>query len=528
MVMFKHLFRRKKQKKISFSIFYTTCFMLFFGNSVAQHLIGSYTITTPEASLFSFKPGCLNPAIRSGIFGIGSNPASLAEMEGRSVGLAMILPQAAEGTFSFEAVPETEIYKSISLDSRASIKEKGGFGAIGYAQQNGRWQWGVVMFQPQRSGFNVRVQGNIPIETHYEVDRPLTREDIPDLPVEEIPMTWYIDSNVLLQLSSTPADVYLSIWPIKAAGCTRFGPLSVGIGLNYYRYSSGDNPTRLSSSISGTGTIIGRPYGVDPLTQLPWQGEISADISIADQPLYGEYLLNISGNRFSLSAGMAFNLGPVSLGMSYEHGFSMRMNGSYEFTTIHTSGLPEISELENPQVDWTLRPELSGHVSLDFAEFEKDTIRIQNQGSVRLSGYNGFNLGVRFLMIGLFIGGQVPAEAPEFGQMHFGAYLDFPIPMTPVRFNGGFIMRTDGVYGTGEELIPYRVVTHLGAGFGVRLPLNRWMGIGEKSSWVRFGLRSSLLSMAVSGLEADTQEDEFSSLSETLGASLALEMPLEF
>lgn len=497
----------------------------------SQHITGSYTVSAPEASLFSLKPGYLNPAIESGVLGVISNPASLDAVEGRSVGLAFILPQTSEGSFSIQAADSSEFYDPIVIDGRVKIQERGGPSAFGFAQQHGRFRWGVVLYQPRRSGFSLQARGDLPLKTHYEFDKPLTREEIPDLPVEEIPVLWDITSDIHLHISSSPAEIYLSVLPIIAAASYRLGPLSLGAGLQYYRYSSGNKPTRLTSEIAGTGAVTGTPYGNDPQTGLPWTGSFSADFSIVDQPLAAEYSVDLSGNRFALSTGFAFNWGPLSLGASYAHGFGTTMKGSYALTTIRTSGPPDLDHIAQANVDWTLSPELSGHVALDFADFEKDTVAYEDSGSLSFGGYHSFGAGIRFLFLGAFVNGQIPIEYPEFGDVAFGIYCAFPVPFTPIRLNAGLLSRTDGVMSSREHITPYRVTTHLTAGTAIRLPLNRWFGIGESPAWVRIGVRSSLISMALTGIEENINEPEskrIPPIDKTLGLSFGLEAPLEF
>ncbi len=504
---------------------------IMFNSGFAQHLTGSYHVSAPEASLFSLKPGYLNPAIESGVLGIMSNPASLDAVDGQSVGLAFILPQTSEGSFSIQAADSSEFYDPIVIDARVKIQELGGLSAFGFAQQHGRLRWGAVLYQPLRSGFSLQARGDLPLKTHYEFDKPLTRQEIPDLPVEEIPVLWDITSDINLHFSSTPTEIYLSVLPIVVAASYRLGPLSVGAGLQYYQYSSGNKPTQLVSEITGTGTVTGTPYGSDTQTGLPWAGSFSADFTIADQPLVAEYSVDLSGNRFALSTGFALNWGPLSLGASYAHGFGTTMKGSYVLRTIRTSGPPDLDRIAQAQVDWTLRPELSGHVSLDFADFEKDTVAYEDSGSLSFGGYHSFGAGIRFLFLGAFVRGQIPVQYPEFGAATFGVYVAFPIPFTPIRLNAGLLSRTDGVMSSQDHITPYRVTTHLTAGTAIRLPLNRWFGIGKSPAWIRIGVRSSLISMALSGIEENINEPEskrIPPIDKTLGLSLGLETPLEF
>ncbi|HDQ45976.1 MAG TPA: hypothetical protein ENN17_10855 [bacterium] len=501
------------------------------GFVLSQHFTGSYRVSAPEAGLFSLGPGYLNPAIRGGVLGIMDNPAALGGVEGRSLGLVIVLPQSSEGDFSLQATDSSAFFAPLVIDGRVRIEEQGGVGALGYAQKQGRFAWGIVLYQPRRAGFTMQARGDVTLKTHYILDRPLTREEFPDLPVEEIPVLWDIDGTVDLRLSSSSSEIALSVWPVMAAAAYRLGPLSLGAGLQYFRYGSGNKPAYLTSEITGTGVVSGTPYGEDPVTGLPWRGTFSADFSVSDRPLSAEYVIDLSGNRFALSTGFSFNLGPLSLGASYGRGFASVMRGGYLLTTIRTTGPPDLDRITEARVDWTLRPELSGHAALDFEDFEKDTVRYHDSGSLSFGGYQTFGAGIRFLFLGAFAGGQIPVRYPEFGSTHFGLYCDLPVPIIPVRFNLGLLVRTDGIWSSSKRITPYRVTTHLAGGTAVRLPLSRRLGIGRNPAWVRIGVRSSLMSLALSVVEDNIRDPErkrIPPIHKTLGLSVGIETPLEF
>ncbi len=495
----------------------------------AQQLIGTYNTNTPEASLFFLSPGYMNPALGNGVLGMHANPAALKRVSGSQFALAFEFAQSSQTDFTIQAVDKTEVYDALSLEAKVEIKEPSGLAAFGYAQQFGRWRMGVAITRARRGGFALRAQGSIDVDAHFQVDQPITKDMVSNLPVDEIPVVWDVNSTITVDLSSEPAELYLSVLPIMAGLSYSAGPLSLGLGLQYFDISSSNKRARLTSSVTGTGTITGSPTGTDPFTGQNWAGSVTADFSIDDQPLIADYAIDVSGNRVALSLGGMLNLGPISLGATYTHGFPGKLSGSYDISTVRTIGLPEEIEIPQIELDLTNSPNISGHASIQLADFVKDTVSFHDMGDLTLGSYEEYSVGLHFLVFGVFAGINFPRELPDLRSIYGGVYVDFSLPFAPVRFNAGLIHRSDAIEGEKDEFIPYRVVTHVGAGLAVELPLNRWIGLGFEPYWLRFGLRSSLASFTLDAFEnefKDTVDKDLPPLFDNIALSCGLEIPL--
>ena len=498
---------------------------------LCQHISGTYSITTPEASLFFLKPGHMNSAFGHGVLAMPSNPASLRQVEGQQTSFAVSFPHSSASAFSIRATDSTEVYDPFYLDTEMNIHERGGLTSIGYAHQFDRWRVGIAMNQPSRMGFNLKAGGSILTPIHFQLDKSITQKLVSDLPAESIPFNWDISTDVNLALDGSATELFLSVLPITAGVAYQYGVLSFGAALTYYRISSSHQPATLTSYVSGKGSITGTPYGNDPVTGEPWQGEIVADFDVEDQPITASYDVNFSGSRMGMTVGASLQWGVLGGGVALSRGFKGNVDGQYQFSTIYTSGLPAEYEFEKVQLNPDAYPRLDGHATLRLAEFEKDTLSFADSHRFTVGGFSSYSIGVHFLIFGGFVSGQVPDAYPDLGSMTFGLYTDLPLPWLPVEVNVGYIQKVEGVQTRIDNLIPLRVTSHIGAGAGVKFPFNQWIGVGEQPSWLRFGLRSSMVSMAFNLFEQeanDTRNKSLPSLWDTVALSIGLETPLEF
>jgi hypothetical protein len=495
----------------------------------SQQIIGTYTTSSTESGLFFVNPGYFNPANGSGVLGMQSNPAALGSVEGRELAFTGILPASSTGLFSLQARKSSEIYNALDLDAEIELKERGGIAGAGFAWQTGRWRFGGAILQPRLSSLSFKMMGSTLINSHFEVDQPITRNIVPDLPVEEIPVKWQVDTQLRLTLSGKPATIAIGVLPVSMGVAYKVGVLSVGAGLTYYHMYSNNEQVHFNTSLTGTSRISGTPYTTDPITGKQWRGTLAAECTVNDEPLAGYYNLKLSGDRFALSFGGSLNLPLLSIGASYAYGFKSSVTGNYDLKTVFTTGLPEFVDLSMANIDWSLRPELKGSVTLKLDDFKKDSLSNQDHGRLTLNGYHAYSAGIHFLCMGLFGGAEIPVSPPDLGSITFGAYLDFPVPMTPVRLNVGIIHRSDGVWTEDQSFIPFRVLAHVGAGIAIKIPYYKWLSIGNRPGWLRLGLRSSLTGMTLSAFEkktSETKNEALPSLTDAMALSIGFEVPL--
>ncbi len=496
--------------------------------TTAQQITASYTTSAPEATLFFLNPGYINPALGSGVLGMHSNPAGLRSVNRRQFTIAYGTPQSSSGRFSLQLLDESNVYLPFSVDADVAMKEVGGLGAIGYAQQHGAWTWGVSMLQARKGGITLDAGGVLNINANFQFDQPITKEMVPDLPVDEIPITWDVAGQLSLGLQSKPAELYLSILPIEAAIAVEKGIFALGMGLTYYRISSSNQTGYISTSVQGNAAVTGIPFGIDPETNQPWLGSVGADVSFYDTPLTASYKFQVSGHRYALSVGGVMNWGVLSLGANFSHGFKATVNGSYDITTIVTSGLPEDATLSDIELEITEEPVISGRAKMDLNHFTKDTLSQSDNGTINIGGYNSLSLGLYFLGIGAFAGADVPQSTPDLLSTYLGAYIDIPLPWLPLRINAGGVYRSDSFMSDDSTLAPFRVTTHIGGGIAIKMPFNRWFKIGDEPGWLRFGVRSSLTSVALEIMRKqimDAEDKTITNAVESLAMSVGLEFP---
>ncbi len=226
--------------------------------------------------------------------------------------------------------------------------------------------------------------------------------------------------------------------------------------------------------------------------------------------------------------GALLALGPLSLGATYARGFPCTLQGEYLLTTWRSSGPPAERRLPQVSLSWDNRPQLTGQATLELADFEKDSVVYRSEGALRLRGYHSLAAGLQLFVLGLFGGIDMAQGYPDLSSAYVGAYLDIQLPVLPVRLNAGILQRADAVQTSRDYFAPFRVVSHVGAGVAVRLPLAKWLALGDQPSWLRLGVRSSLTSVALKLFteKTDTPQDRvLPALNETLALGLGLDLP---
>jgi hypothetical protein len=462
-----------------------------------QHIIGTYKTSAPDASMFFLNPGYLSPAFGGGVMGMHSNPAGLYRVKGTRLSFDYATAQNSSSSFSFQAPQENDLYLPFRIDTQIDLKEVGGLGAVGFAHRTGSWVWGINIMQARTGSLSLLAQGNVDLETQFELDTPITREQYPDLPVEEIPVLWDVNTTGQLMMHSTPAEVSISSQPIMIGGSVEKGPFSLGFGLTYVRYYSSKNMGELTSQLDANAVVTGRPYGIAAISNNYWDGNIIGDLTINDDPILAQYQFDISGHRFAFSLGGMMNFKLFSLGLNYTHGLPSSVKGAYNITTISTVDLQDRDILKYVDLDLSVLeqdglPFVQGRARLELADFRKDTVIVRDRGNFGIGGYNSISAGVHFLIFGAFAGITLPQANPDVYSTIFGIYTDFPLPMLPMRFNAGFTAQMDGVMDETDLAVPYRTIAHAGAGLAFKLPLDAWLGIGDEPGWFRIGARTSL------------------------------------
>jgi len=306
------------------------------------------------------------------------------------------------------------------------------------------------------------------------------------------------------------------------------GPFALGAGLTYCRYFSSNDIGVIYTDLEANATIVGQPQGIDPFSNTPWNGRIVADLSLRDNPLAAQYQFNIKGHRYAFSLGGMMNFKLFSVGINYTNGFRGSVEGHYDITTITTVDLQDRDVLSDVDLDLTMQPEIEGHARLSLFDFEKDTTMMRDRGIFDIGGYHSLSAGIHFLIFGVFGGVEIPKSFPDISSVSVGAYSEFPLPKLPVRFNIGFLTRTEAVTNEDGFGVPYRVISHTGAGLAFKLPFDKWFNIGEEPGWFRVGVRSSLTPLVLGFLTTDLEdasEPRVDSLFKRVAWSFGLTIP---
>jgi hypothetical protein len=494
-----------------------------------QQAVGSYVATTPEASLFALNPAYLNPAAAQGPIGLITNPAALASVRNTEFGLAFGLSHSDRGRFNMQLVDATQEYESVTVQSEIKMEERGGLAAFGVGRQVGNFALGLGIMQPRQAGVRMSASGKSSMVFHFDVDEPITRETVPDLPVESIPMRWRVDVQTDVDLRSSPAEIYLSTLPVFLGAAYRMGPLSLGVGAKYLRISSSNESATMTASLRGTANIVGTPYGVDSVSGQPWTGTMRAFAQLEDTPFEAEYQLGLEGSRWAIIAGSSLDLKLLKLGFTVERAFRDKLKGSYRIRVVHTAGPPIDPGVSNVTLDVSQLPRVDGNANLSFRDFEKDSISFSNVGELEIGGYTGISGGLQFLIFGFYAGGEIPRNPPDFGSYYFGGYLDLPLFILPVKIRTGLLQRMDFIYTEEEDVVPIRSVLHVTAGASFRIGVRRILPALRQPLELQVGIRSSLLPLAFSQIQDESEglEDiDLPSLGETLTLGFGLRIAL--
>jgi hypothetical protein len=512
--------------KLHFVLLLLLCFA---SAALSQQVAGSYAITTPEASLFALDPASLNPATARGPIGLIGNPAALASVQGTQFGIALGFAHSDRGQFNLqllEAVPE---FEAVNLRSEFKMEEKGGLAAFGIGRQVGKFVFGFNFMQPRRAAVQMSASGKTNMRFHFDVDEPITAETVPDLPVESIPMLWRIEAQADLELHSKPAEISLSTLPLFFGAAYHLGPLALGAGLKYLRISSNDAVATMTTSLRGTGAIVGTPYGEDPYFGLPWSGTVRAEAQFEDQPFEAQYQLGLKGSRWACTFGSNLNLKVLKLGLTIERGFRDTLEGSYRIRVLHTAGPPIDPNLHDVTLDVSQLPNVEGSASLSLRDFKKDSLVFERTGEVNIGGYSGIAGGLQLLIFGLYAGGEIPSNPPDFGSFYFASYIDLPLFFVPVNLRAGFLQRMDFFYTEEEDIVPYRSIFHLTAGTAIRFGVQRFIPALRQPVELQVGVRSSLLPLAFNQVKDESEgveDNMLPNLVETLTLGLGLQIVL--
>ncbi len=476
----------------------------------AQNIRASYTLGVPEAVLFALNPRWVDPAFASGPLGLFTNPAGLKAVNGRH--FAVVYGGDASTTAEFSLTLEkASLYKPFTLNTSADVHELGGLAGLGFGWQWKKWRFGAALQQARRAGLHFQVSGEIDGETLFDYEKAVTQAIHNSLPADSLPIVWNVETQSLIHLSGTPVHLELAMMPVTVGAAYGSQHFSLGAGLTYYAISSGRQKGEIVTDYSAQNRITGRPQGIDPNTGLPWHGTLAADVELYDSPLTARYLFNVSGGRAALSFGGLMNYKLFSLGFCYSYGFSGKVKGNYEITTVRTSGVPLDADFSNIALDFSRSPEISGSVRMKLNTFGKDTLTSKDAGEVKLGGYHSLSAGLHLMIFGIFAGVEIPYKSPDLLSAHMGVYTDFKLPKTPLWFNAGFFQRVDAV-GSVEHYFPFRVIGQMSAGVGFPLPTHRLFHFGSQASKLRIGVRSSFVSYALKTFASSFEETSKESL----------------
>ncbi|MDZ7290401.1 MAG: hypothetical protein ONB44_14570 [candidate division KSB1 bacterium] len=495
----------------------------------SQEVVGSYVATTPEASLFALNPGYLNPATAQGAIGLITNPAALASVRKTELGFAIGFSHSDRGSFDLQLLDSTKEYEAVNLQSEIEMKERGGLAAFAIGRQVGKFVLGFGFMQPRRAGVRLSASGKTSMQFHFEVNEPITREMVPDLPVASIPMQWQVEAQTDLELFSRPAEIYLSTLPMFFGAAYRWRALSFGVGAKYLHISSSNEVASVTTSLRGTANIVGTPYGVDPITKQPWTGTMRASVQFEDKPFEADYQLGVKGSRWAIMAGSSLDLKLFKLGLTVERGYRDKLEGSYRIRVVHTAGPPVNPDLHDVALDVTKLPRVEGNANLTLRDFEKDSLFFEEAGEVAIGGYTGVAGGLQFLIFGFYAGAEIPRDSPDFGSSYFGGYIDLPALIAPVNIRAGFLQRMDFIYTKEEDVVPLRSVFHLTAGTSIRFGVQRLIPSLHQPVELQVGVRSSIIPAAFNQVKEESEgleERKLPNLVETLTLGFGLRIAL--
>jgi|GEM_PF-2483365 len=492
-----------------------------------QHASGSYSITTPEANLFALNPAALNPAAARGIIGMSGNPAALASITGSDFGFAVGFAHSEQGSFDIQILDAIPEFEAVTLHSKFTMEEKGGIALIGIGRRYKNFAVGFTITQPRRAGINFNAGGGATMRLHFDADEPITRETVPDLPVESIPMLWHVETATNLEIHSRPAEISISTLPLYWGAAYKWGRLSLGAGLKYLYITSNDGAASITANLSGSATITGTPYGLDQIFGIPWSGTVQAITQFKDQPFAANYKIGLQGSRWVLTTGVSLNLTFLKLGLVLEHGFKDKLDGAYQIQVRHTSGPPLGLQLSNVSLDLHQLPNVTGSATLELSEFQKDSVVFNGSGHIDLGGYTGISGGLQLWIFGLYVGAEMPASPPDFGAFYFAAYTDIPLYFMPVRLRAGFIQQMDFFFTEEEDVVPYRSAANLTIGTAIRFKVQRYLHYIKQPVELQVGVRSSLLPLAFSQVKeefAGLNDNKLPNMLKTLTLGFGLQL----
>ena len=474
-------------------------FVFMAGLSSAQEVYEfSLVNTSPQSALFFLEPGSQDPSGAKGIFGLFSNPASMGFMHRYEGALAFGIGSKSKFSFQYTAVESTEDHGAITLPIDFYYKEKGGLNFIGAGYSFGPLGVGVGILQGDYAGLDLKINGDAAVDLDYQIEDTIYYDYDQDTAV--IPVTWNLTVRCSLEVTGRGKGG-ISSTPLMLGAGMGFGPLGIGIGLKYYKFS-GDLNSYISGVTETRTAIMGIPHS-------GWEGAITADVGLSDTLFFNDFGANLSGGRTAFLVGALLDLRVFRIGLSFEKGFSSRIRDiNAGYTTINISGGPEYGGIDSIILDEdSLRAGRAvGNAYISYGDFEKDTTINEISGQLKIPGYSEVRLGVGFPFFNFYGGAIFPSGNKEIGAFYLGTMTSFPLQMVTLRL--GTHNRFDYAKDGAGKLIPYRFSSNLGIGATLKTNLGflgKNFGFPAEFS---LGIRTSLLPLLSGTISSEIEDIE--------------------
>ncbi len=477
--------------------------------------------SVPEAGLFFLDPGFQNPSKAKGVYGLFSNPAALGFMDKFDVSLSFGIGSKAKFNFDYMAIESTDSQGAVYLPVTFYCKEKGGLNFLGAGYSLGNIGFGIGLLQGNYAGVGININAEAALDMNYSVEDTiyyLYGSGNQDTAV--IPVTWNLATQCTLSFSGS-SEGGLSSSPLFMGAGAGFGIFGIGVGMKLYKYK-GDLDA-LSAGVTRTASLItGTPHG--------WNGSINAIANIDDTLYLTELRAKLNGTRTAFSVGALFDLKVLSIGLTYEKGFSTKIkNLDIAYSLINVSGSPEECCIDSIYLDPDSLENGTavGTAYLSYSDFRKDSTYDAITGEAKLPGYSEIRLGLSASYFSLYAGAVLPDGKKELGAFYLGTATSIPLPTVTLRF--GTHQRVDYFKDGAGSIIPLRISSHIGLGASIHTSLGflgkdfgfpATINVGVKTS--TFPLLANIFTKNIESLENFKAASFLSGLSFNLGVRVHL------
>lgn len=405
--------------------------------------------SNPLNSLYFLHPGFLDVSQGDGIIGAHYNPASIGA--GGKIEGSFFFNKGSKETISFDipvgvdSIGGTEIPK-FDIPFNLEIEDKGGMGFIGGKFSINLFSIGIGYYEEDKFGAGLALETVLSQSVDFTISDYISKADHPDIPDNvSIPVKFRLKGDIGFELDGE-GGINSSLSPFFVAVGRGFGPLKIGLGINFKKYK-GEADLYYSIKGNSEGVSIELKDTVEDNRGEQWILDANIEGSLKSTELFRNEITGFfQGNQIGISSGILVHLPVIKLGLAVEYSLPFIMKGRVEGISTYIDEIPSALIDENQIIVDTISNTITGNVRVDSLYFlySTNTMRyirenMQFPGMFGIKG--GINLNLLLFGIDLAGGIDIPTGDYVLGKAYFMLASGFGIGPIRTRLGSVFSWR---------------------------------------------------------------------------------------